>query len=286
MTTLAAPLGYFGGKRLTAPQIVRHFRPHTTYYDLFAGSLAVLFAKEPSRLEVASELNPDVVNLLRCLANDTHGYELFLFAQRHPITEQRFLRAAQRMHEPMPEGEINFIRAWDFLLTSWQGPSGLAGTTAKPRFAKRNTASGGSTAARWRAVADSIPAWHERLRNVEFRNQSAFEILEDIPDRENVTVYSDAPYYGDTRRGGKYVYDFQQDDHARLADALNRFNKTCIVVSYYAHPELDRMYQGWDRHQIEAPRKLNNTSGGQTDTIDAGEVVYVKRGNVNNKETR
>ncbi len=285
MTPLAAPLPYFGSKRLTAPQIVRHFRPHTSYYDLFAGSHAVVVAKEPSRLEVASELNPDVVNLLKCLANDTHGYELFLFAARHPISEQRFMRAAQRMSEPMPEGEFNYIRAWDFLLTSWQGPSGLAGTTAKLRFAKRNTSSGGSTAARWRAVAESIPAWHERLRNVEFRNQSAFEILEDIPDRDDVVIYADPPYHGETRRGGKYLFELHPKKHARLAEALNRFNKACIVVSYYVHPELDRMYEGWDRHQIEAPRKLNNTSGGQTDAIDAGEVVYVKRGNIFNKET-
>lgn len=272
---LKSILPYFGGKRLTAPQIVRHFRPHTTYYEPFAGSLAVLMAKEPSRLEIASELNPNVINLLAMLSQPMTALHLWKRAQVQPISESLFLDAEKRLKEDV---YFDVQRAFDFLLVSWQGPSGLAGTKAKPRFAKRNTASGGSLAARWRAVSESIPAWHERLRNVEFRNESAFDILQDVPDRDGVTIYLDPPYYGDTRRGGHYIHDFTNDDHTRLADMLTLFDKACIVVSYYAHPDLDREYDGWDRHVITAPRKLNNTSGGETESVDAGEVVYVKRG--------
>jgi DNA adenine methylase len=274
--TLTAFVPWFGAKRLTAPQIVRHFRPHTTYYDLFAGSLAVLFAKERARLEVASELNPDVVNLLRCLSSVHSAKELHELAAFHPVSEERFDRAAERLSQTHDE-RFNFTRAWDFLLVSWQGPSGLAGTKAKPRFAKRNTASGGSLSARWASVAEAIPAWHERIRQVEFRHASAFDLVEEIPDRDDITIYADPPYYPTTRRGGQYAFDFEIADHVRLAELLNRFERTNIVVSHYACPELDELYRGWARHTIDAPRKLNNVSGGETDAVEAGEVVYVQR---------
>jgi hypothetical protein len=100
---LTAPLPYFGSKRLLAPQIVAHFGPHDTYYDLFAGSLAVLFAKEPCRQEVASEKNPDVVNLLRCLGNDPSAELLWRWTTRGPLSEVQFHLSAALLLEEWPE---------------------------------------------------------------------------------------------------------------------------------------------------------------------------------------
>lgn len=271
---LSAPLPYFGSKRLIAPQIVSRFGPHEIYYDLFAGSLAVLFAKEPCRQEVASEKNPDVVNLLRCLASPDTAEELYRMANVHPLSEKLFEYAAIRLMCDKDQHDYSVLdQAFDFLLVSWQGPSGLAGTTAKPRFAKRNTASGGSTAARWWSVAESIPAWHERLRNVEFRNSDAFEIFEDIPDRPGVVVYADPPYHPDSRRGGSYQFEFTADEHELLAEKLSRFTKAKVFVSYYECDATDRMYDGWHKVKLAAPRKLNN-AGSDASVVDAGEVLY------------
>jgi DNA adenine methylase len=264
-------LPYFGSKRLIAPQIVSRFGPHEIYYDLFAGSLAVLFAKEPCRQEVASEKNPEVINLLRHLSHKKTAKWLHKMTAIHPISEKLFYEAAWRTMDPA--GASSPVRALDTLLLAWQGPSGLAGTTAKPRFAKRNTASGGSTAARWRSVAESIPAWHERLRNVEFRNADAFEIFEDIPDRPGVVVYADPPYHPDSRRGGSYQFEFTLSDHDWLAANLQRFKKAKVFVSYYECEATARMYDGWHKVKLTAPRKLNNT-GDDTSVSDAGEVLY------------
>lgn len=277
MSTLSAPLAYFGSKRLIAPQIVAHFGDHQIYYDLFAGSLAVLFAKQPCRQEVASELNPDVVNLLRCLSSDQIAKEIWKWARSAMVSETLFDDAAFWMKRPFTENKQCEGRAKDFLLTSWQGPSGLAGTTAKPRFAKRNTASGGSTAARWRSVAESIPAWHERLRNVEFRNADALELLNDIPDREGVVIYADPPYLPDSRRGGKYQFDMTIDQHAVLAAKLSNFRKTRVVVSLYETTQADVLYthdSNWRKVRLDAPRKMNMT-GSETEVEQSGEVVYI-----------
>ena len=277
MKTLTAVCPGFGSKRLIAPQIVPHFGPHTTFYDLFCFSCAILFAKQPCRQEVASEKNPDVVNLLRCLADPALACQLWEWSRSMPLTESMFDESAIFLRLTCPP-TTNVLRACDFLLTSWQGPSGLAGTTAKPRFAKRNTASGGSTAARWRSVAESIPAWHERLRNVEFRNADALELIGDVPDREGVVVYADPPYLPDSRRGGTYKFDMTIDQHAVLAAKLSDFRKTRVVVSLYETTQADVLYlhdTNWRKVRLDAPRKMGNTVGGESPPEQSGEVVYV-----------
>ena len=184
---LSAPLPWFGSKRTLAPEIVKHFGPHDTYYEPFCGSCAVLFAKSPSRLEVASDKHSDVINLLKCLREEKQDRAIWEFVERMPVSETMFAEAAERMKSPIEdEYYCDQFRAIDFLVVSWQGPSGLAGTKNKPRFAKRNTASGGSTAARWRNVGQSIPAWHERLRNVELTRQHRRNLIHTQIQRLNL----------------------------------------------------------------------------------------------------
>ena len=284
MSTLASVAPWFGSKRLLAPAIVSHFAKNDTFYDLFCGSCSILFEKEPSRQEVASEKNPDLVNLLRCLADQNDAEFLHREASHRLLSESLFRDAALRLAEPWEFEFQNLSRAIEFLTVSWQGPSGLAGTTAKPRFAKRNTASGGSTAARWRSVAESIPAWHERLRNVEFRNADAFEILQDVPDREGCVVYSDYVYHPDSRRGGTYVFDALDENgkpdpkkHELLAEKLGRFKKTQVVVSYGECEAINKLYAGWRKVRLDAPRKMQHTRGGHHPHEDAGECLFINQ---------
>lgn len=271
-----------------APQIVAHFGPHTQYFEPFSGSLSVLLAKDESRHEVVSEKNPDVANLIRCLSVEETAEMLWREASIAPVSETLFAEAAERLAIPIDPDDapiaLRVMRASDFLVVSWQGPSGLAGTTRKPRFAVRNTTSGGTVAARWRAVADSIPWWHERLRNVEFRCRDAFELIEACPDQEGTVLYADPPYLPETRTAGEYVFDFTDDSdrrkktqHERLADALRRFRKTKVVVSLYQCGRADGLYAGWKVIPLSAPRKMKHTAGGGQQTVAAPEVLYVNR---------
>lgn len=286
---LGGILPYHGAKREMAPQIVSHFGQHDQYFEIFAGSLSVLFGKEPCRHEIVSEKNPDVANLIRCLSNDNYAMFLWGMASSALVSESQFADAAARLSKPLVlrDGQdVDELRACDFLLVSWQGPSGLAGTTRKPRFAVRNTTSGGTVAARWRSVADSIPEWHERLRNVEFRCKDAFELIAACPDREGTVLYSDSPYHRESRTGGDYAFDFDKPmvvdgkercQHEVLAESLARFKKTKVVVSHMSGPIIDALYSSWRKVPIKATKKMKHTTGGTQDQVDAGEVVFINR---------
>lgn len=54
-----------GGKTRALKHILPRLRPHTTYVEGFAGGLAVLLAKEPSKAEIVNDLNGELVNLYR-----------------------------------------------------------------------------------------------------------------------------------------------------------------------------------------------------------------------------
>lgn len=55
-----------GGKRRLLKEILPLIRPHTCYVEAFGGGLAVLLAKERSKIEVVNDINRDLVSLYRC----------------------------------------------------------------------------------------------------------------------------------------------------------------------------------------------------------------------------
>lgn len=54
-----------GGKTRLLKHLLPLIRPHKTYVEAFAGGMALMLAKEPSRAEVVNDINSDLVNLYR-----------------------------------------------------------------------------------------------------------------------------------------------------------------------------------------------------------------------------
>ena len=81
------------------------------------------------------------------------------------------------------------------------------------------------------------------------------ELLERIDDRKGTAIYIDPPYI---KKGAKYIHDFEQQDHIRLAQMLGRFKETRIIVSYYDHPKLAELYPDWGRVEITVTKSLDN----------------------------
>lgn len=243
---IAAVAPWFGSKRNLAPEIVAELGPHAAYWEPFCGSLAVLMAKPVCPMETVCDLHGELINLARALAAEASAADLYGRMSRTLMHEGLFVEAAARYRERgnQPAGDqVDVPRAADFLYTSWIGRNGVTGTQSYNQgYAMRYTKNGGSAGKRWLSVVESIPAWHDRLRRVTILNRDAFGVLERLPDEAGVAVYCDPPYIA---KGARYVHDFAAADHQRLAELLARFQRTRVVVSYYAHPELEPLYSGW-----------------------------------------
>jgi DNA adenine methylase len=103
-------------------------------------------------------------------------------------------------------------------------------------------------------------------------NRDAFELFERIDDHPSTAIYVDPPYL---KKGAKYIHDFDDGDHKRLATALSKFKKARIVVSYYDDPRLCDMYPGWFRNEITVTKALSNQGMRPKKNAKASKVIEV-----------
>lgn len=255
---------WFGSKRTMAPAIVELIGPHTGYWEPFCGSMAVLLCKPRSRAETVNDLHGDLINLAKVIQHDKLGPEFYRTARRVLFHEDLFCESRQTIvGAPDWDGELSLDRALAYLIFSWFGRNGSAGLPATERSGNicvRWVNSGGEPGKRWQSVVESIPSWRRRLRGVTVLRRDGFDILDKIKDAAGVAVYVDPPYLV---KGSKYLHDFTLADHGRLSRAVARFKKARVVVSYYDHPQLVKLYPSskWTKHDMSRNKNLSNAAG-------------------------
>lgn len=242
---IKAILPYFGGKRKLAGRIVEALGGHKSYWEPFCGSMAVLLAKQPCEMETVNDLHGDLINLARVIRDEELGLNLYEKLSRTLYSEELFREAKERWISASGiNGEMDIDRAYDYFVASWMGLNGVSGTARyNYQFAVRWCRGGGQGATRWQSVIESMPAWHKRLRSVVIMQRDAFEVLGNIKDSGDTAIYCDPPYFD---KSDKYVHDFEGEDHKRLSEALGRFRKSKVVVSYYDCPQVRKLYEGFE----------------------------------------
>ena len=69
MKTKLTPFGYFGGKFFMADKLMPLFPDHKTYVEVFGGSGAILINKEPSEIEVYNDIDGELYNFFKVIAD-------------------------------------------------------------------------------------------------------------------------------------------------------------------------------------------------------------------------
>ena len=260
---IAAIAPWFGGKRTLAPAVVEQIGRHTQYFEPFCGSMAVLFAKQPSQKETVNDLHGDLVNLARVLQDIDQAEQLYDRLQRVLFCEALLTDAGAYLEANDEDSRDPLEWAYWYFLASWKQRNGVAGTDrAGYQIAVRWTKNGGSPTVRFHNAVESIPWWHSRLRNVVILKRDAFRILDRFEDCKETAIYVDPPYIAESRTGfdntagehSRYQHEFShggdglfghKDDHTRLHDVLSAYRHARIVVSYYDCPRVRQLYAGW-----------------------------------------
>jgi DNA adenine methylase len=273
--TALAP--WFGGKRNLAPLIVAELGKHRVYWEPFCGSMAVLLAKPPCVMETVNDLHELLINLARVIKDPRHGPLLYRMLRR-TLMHEDFFAESDKIIRQIEQGRAralpDVMRAYHYFLASWLGRNGTAGTpeSHKGTYCVRFTSNGGHAAKRWNSVIASIPAWRRRMANVTILNRDGIELLDRIDDAPGTAIYCDPPYLV---KGATYIHDFEASDHAKLEMALMRFKRARVVVSYYDHPTLATMYDGWTRVRVEVSRAMANAGRRGVCQSTATEVLLI-----------
>lgn len=298
---------WFGSKRTMAPEIVVELGKHGQFFEPFCGSMAVLFAKEPSQKETVNDLHGDLIHLARVIRNETSAEMLYDRLQR--VVQSEDLLECARQYLTDTDGDLKRLleqpdpdaysveRAYWYFLASWMGRNGTAGTQRLDyQIAVRWTKGGGSPTVRFRNAVESLPAWHVRLQNVVILKRNAFEIIDRFEDVKETAIYVDPPYVADSRAGfrfgpgsdHKYVHEFthrqnggrglfveEADDHERLRDILAGYKHARIVVSYYDCPRVRELYRGWTFVDHSRQKHLHAQNGRGARPKEAPEVLII-----------
>jgi len=239
--TLRPPIPYFGGKQLMAGKLVPLFPPHKTYVEVFGGAASLLFAKEPSSVEVYNDLDSDLVNLMQVL-RDRDGMfpDFYNRACLSPYSRDEWLFCRDHLNDdpdPVERARRFFVLARFSFSGLVGGSFGIDVTGSKRGMVQKASA--------YQGVLGILPKLSERLLSVLIENRD-FRNLIRIYDRQDTFFYIDPPYLPATRKSGAYKHEMTEEDHCELVEILKDV-KGKVLLSGYPNELYDSL--GWNRRE-------------------------------------
>ncbi|GGK31977.1 SAM-dependent methyltransferase [Pilimelia terevasa] len=259
---LRPPIPYFGGKITVGPAIAALLPAHAHYIEPYAGSLAVLGAKAPSRHETVNDLDEHLVAFFRVLRDRREELREVCRWTPHARAEYRDSRI-----DAMPADLPDLERARRVWVQLTQGRAGNLLATGW-RHVVKPEGSSISMPAYLDGYVDRIAPFAERLRDVSLECLPALDLIAKYGQHPSVLLYVDPPYLGAVREARGYRHEMRDDvDHRQLAEALHGCH-AAVVLSGYASDLYDReLYTGWDRHSIAASTGQGGTWANRTEVL-------------------
>jgi len=254
---------YYGGKARLAKKIAELMPAHRFYLEPYAGSAAVLLAKDKAEREVINDLDGRLVNFWRVLRNKPTelAYQLFMT----PYSEEEVLLARSQALDSLEDARRYFVSC-----TQTYNGGGTKGSAWSLSLTEGGWApsSFNNAVARLNLVAD-------RLQGVAVAQRDALQLIKQF-DKPDAVIYCDPPYVMDSRSGGG-AYKHEQDDqhHRDLADLLSR-SKATVLVSGYRSPLYEKLFKGWEAVEFETHKTSAGTKNKKKP--EAVEVVWRKHG--------
>jgi DNA adenine methylase len=257
-----SPIKWHGGKHYLAKRIVALCPPHLHYVEPYAGSLAVLLAKNPEGVsEVANDIDGRLTNFWYCLMSPSSFEEFRRRAEATPFCEQVWSAARERISRPCDHpGAICLNCGLAFFICCRQSLAGRMDIFA-PLSRTRVRRGMNEQASAWLHAVEDLSQVHERFKRVVILNRDALDVIrqQDGPD---TLFYLDPPYVHQTRiTTGEYgLHEMGDEDHQALLETITSSERSGkFMLSGYRNDLYDTLLQGWRRHDFELP---NNAAGG------------------------
>ena len=241
--TIKSPIIWFGGKGNLCPKLLPLIPKHQIYVEPFGGGASLLFAKQPSQIEVYNDLDDGLYNMFQVIKHKNSCDRL-----RHTLcfTPNSRYQYAKSSDEWMDDTDP-VIKACNFLVATRMSFSGHMGSgwNYVVSHVRRGMS---STASRWISFLEGLPEIHERLQNVEIFNCDFEYILNQYND-EHTFTYLDPPYVPGTRSQGQYRCEMNEDGHKRMLEYLLFHFKGMVMLSGYKNEVYSRLEEvhGWER---------------------------------------
>lgn len=220
------------GKHPEKKCLLDYVPPSRIYVEPFAGAAGTLLNKPQSPVEILSDMNWEIVELIQVMGDPVLRQKLYDLVSSIPYSEKSFAEAWRPRRRNIVE------RAAATLVKSYMGNycEGLFRETTGFRKPTR------SEDVTWQNYPGRIPRLHRRLRDVKVMRRDALQTIASV-DSPDTLFNVDPPYSHSSSRDTKqkYKYEMTDEEHEELAEALHSIRGMAIVSGY--RTELyDRLY--------------------------------------------
>lgn len=234
---------YFGGKYRHMDFIRRNLpggRNHH-FVDVFGGSAAVsMNVVDLYDVVTYNDYDEAIVNFFRCLR---HDFDLLKpQIELTPYSRQEW-RSMKDMSRQDNESDVDWARRFYCGIFMSYGNS-----IAKRGFRRTvSTNVGQCPHTTFRNSTERLVECIWRLKSMQFECLDWRMVLNDFETPETI-FYCDPPYMPAVRSGSadSYRYEMSDDDHVRLADALNKV-KCKAIISGYDSELYNALFADWER---------------------------------------
>jgi len=121
-TNLKPAFGWIGGKSKLTADIIKVIPQHTHYIEVFGGSLALLYAKDKSDVEIVNDINDHLVNLHRCIRSNHRSLNIYL--QNMTASRSGFKQIKLALHRRLWKNKVHRAAMYYYMLVLSFGAKG------------------------------------------------------------------------------------------------------------------------------------------------------------------
>jgi DNA adenine methylase len=227
------------GKKRIAGRLAAMLPPHRTYVEPFAGSAAVLFAKEPSAVEAINDADPEIARAYQ-IVQRLRPRDIAALRKMDWVGAEKTYKA---LRETEPKTEVRWLHR--FLYLSHFSYGKLRGKSFSP--------SGAGVAA---TTVDRIEKFAPRLAHVKVFGGDYKRVVGDF-DGKDTAHFLDPPYAG-------YNVDVGEDrfDEHAFYDLLGKLQGK-FLITYGIRGALPKLVRSSDFYvkRIRTPRTIRTMRG-------------------------
>lgn len=231
---------WFGGKYRVINEITSLIPPHiTAWYEACCGSAAVTLNKRKHPVEVLNDLDREVVNLFRLMADRRDGANLLDRLLHLQHSKVKFMEAKR--------AKKNGFRGMDSLTMAEMSYILISQSFNANR---RNYANGVSQRDYRYSLEKNLPLVYQRLEGVQVTSMDAIELVDKVRDDPNAFVLLDVPYLPELRSPDcldVYGHEMSSLDHRKMLEVI-RDCRCCIMLCGYRKKDGTDVY---DKHLLE-----------------------------------
>ena len=251
---IKSPICRMGGKFFLRDWLHGFIPRHTLYCEPFAGAAHLLFSKSPSKVEVINDIDGHLIGFFQVIKDREKRLKLVETLQYMPYGRSLWneLRSQWKAGD-IPQDEVVLASQWFYLNWTCFGGDQRRGGFAAPSTTGRNPVQS------FRSAVKTFEDVSERIQNVCIEHLDYADSIRryDSPDTLH---YIDPPYLD---AGHYYGKDFTLEDHHRLSELLHTV-KGMVMISHYADPVYDELYNGWNKYIFESFKGCSKASSGES----------------------